>query len=64
MLIFHLAISNNNISAGRVYTSAIVISARRDGDTVISRVEGFGGHAQEFTWDGELVWDYAYSRKD
>jgi hypothetical protein len=25
------------------------------------RVGGSGGHVQEFTWDGELVWDYEYS---
>ena len=22
---------------------------------------GAGGHVQEFTWDGELIWDYTYS---
>jgi len=25
------------------------------------RAGGSGGHVQEFTWDGELVWDYQYS---
>jgi len=25
------------------------------------RVGGAGGHVQEFTWDGELVWDYVYA---
>jgi len=25
------------------------------------RAGGSGGHVQEFTWDGELLWDYVYS---
>ena len=25
------------------------------------RAGGSGGHVQEFTWDGELVWDYVYA---
>ncbi|MEW6741914.1 MAG: aryl-sulfate sulfotransferase [Planctomycetota bacterium] len=38
-----------------------LLRAERDPDNMLFHAGGEGGRIREYTWDGELVWDYSYA---
>ena len=52
--------------AGSVYLmdNGHLLRGARQPDAAPFRGGGLGGRLQEFTWDGELVWDFLYATED